>query len=84
MAVIFHWEPGDEHFVAMQDGLGGAMLLKEADGNPVMIAKFYVLLPEWQERENRLAEDGETLADYFNTVEQVFACIPSPITGRTP
>lgn len=84
MAVIFHWEPGNEHFVAMEDGLGGAMLLKEADGNPVMIAKFGVLLPEWQERENRLRESGETLADYFNAVEQVFIRTRSPITGSPP
>lgn len=82
MAVIFHWEGGDQHFVAMHDSLGEPMVLKEADGWPVMIAKFGVLLPEWQQKENLLQTEGHTLENYFIRVEQVFADLQSPFSQR--
>ncbi len=78
MAVLFHWEPGDETFVAYHDGLGEASILKEADGWPVMVAKFGILLPEWQAKENLLQIEGHDLQSYFNRIEEVFASIPSP------
>lgn len=84
MAVIFHWEQGsDESYVAMHDGLGEASILKEADGWPVMVAKFGTLLPEWQAKEDLLQTEGLTLQAYFNHVEEVFAQIPSPLPWRT-
>ncbi len=81
MAVIFHWDAEDEHFVAMHNGIGEPMILLEASGHPVMIAKFHTLLPEWRRKEDLLQTEGLSLQDYFNHVEEVFASIPSPITG---